>query len=103
MPASRSSSERTASIEVEDSPNMGLHTKADPNRALYEAQPMAFTNQPATIDSHSLRLMQHKDREGRIITDPDRSNPTRHRLERPLDTIRSFEAAIEAHRKQNRA
>lgn len=27
--------------------------------------------------------------------DPDRSNPTRHRLERPLDTIRAFEAAID--------
>lgn len=27
--------------------------------------------------------------------DPDRSNPTRHRLERPLDTIRSFNAAAE--------
>lgn len=26
--------------------------------------------------------------------DPDRSNPTRSRFERPLDTIRSFEAAI---------
>lgn len=27
--------------------------------------------------------------------DPDRSNPTRPRWERPLDTIRSFEAAID--------
>lgn len=27
--------------------------------------------------------------------DPDRSNPTRSRWERPLDTIRSFEAAID--------
>ena len=27
--------------------------------------------------------------------DPDRSNPTRSRMERPLDTIRSFEAAVE--------
>lgn len=27
--------------------------------------------------------------------DPDRSNPTRNRLERPLDTIRSFNAAAE--------
>lgn len=27
--------------------------------------------------------------------DPDRSNPTRARMERPLDTIRSFEAAVE--------
>ena len=29
------------------------------------------------------------------IADPDASNPTRPRLERPLDTIRSFEAAID--------
>lgn len=29
------------------------------------------------------------------IADPDRSNPTRYRLERPLDTIRSFQAAAE--------
>lgn len=27
--------------------------------------------------------------------DPDLSNPTRHRFERPLDTIRAFEAAID--------
>ena len=30
-----------------------------------------------------------------IAADPDRSNPTRYRLERPLDTIRSFQAAAE--------
>ena len=30
-----------------------------------------------------------------LIADPDRSNPTRSRWERPLDTIRSFEAAID--------
>lgn len=29
------------------------------------------------------------------LADPDLSNPTRNRWERPLDTIRSFEAAIE--------
>jgi hypothetical protein len=64
--------------------------------------------------------MQHKDREGKLISmyllpsffcelfltsflaDPDQSNPTRNRLERPLDTIRSFDAAIDAHRKQQR-
>ena len=56
--------------------------------------------------------MEHRDAEGNIISeldrplkreytsdtlvaDPDRSNPTRPRLERPLDTIRSFEAAID--------
>lgn len=30
-----------------------------------------------------------------LSADPDRSNPTRSRWERPLDTIRSFEAAID--------
>ena len=57
--------------------------------------------------------MEHRDAEGNIISekslseqcglsridawtaDPDRSNPTRPRMERPLDTIRSFEAAID--------
>lgn len=28
------------------------------------------------------------------IVEPDLTNPTRHRWERPLDTIRGFEAAI---------
>lgn len=30
-----------------------------------------------------------------VAADPDRSNPTRSRWERPLETIRSFEAAID--------
>lgn len=30
-----------------------------------------------------------------VLADPDKSNPTRNRWERPLDTIRSFEAAID--------
>lgn len=62
----------------------------------------------------NLRNMPHKDQYGNLISipapcpqvcaflrwmlivaaDPDLSNPTRPRLERPLDTIRSFEAAI---------
>lgn len=42
-----------------------------------------------------IRSIQHKDWRGDPITDPDTSNPTRPRLERPLDTIRSFEAAID--------
>lgn len=40
------------------------------------------------------------------LADPDLSNPTRNRWERPLDTIRSFEAAIEgdyARRSMHRA
>ncbi|KAM6531087.1 hypothetical protein FSOLCH5_000572 [Fusarium solani] len=42
-----------------------------------------------------LRSVQHKDTYGNAIADPDKSNPTRNRWERPLDTIRSFEAAID--------
>ncbi|KAJ5212794.1 uncharacterized protein N7498_004440 [Penicillium cinerascens] len=119
MAASRSSSERTGSIQSQDSPKI-LNSKADPNTALYEAQPsrssqsptsltvpllnpsVAVNTQPTDRDLFSLRSIQHKDRNGQIISDPDLSNPTRARLERPLDTIRSFEAAIDAERKQNR-
>lgn len=43
----------------------------------------------------SLYAIQHKDYSGNPITDPDLSNPTRHRYERPLDTIRAFEASAE--------
>jgi hypothetical protein len=60
-----------------------------------------------------IRAIQHRDNQGNPIgtsvlfhpssnadvstwtADPDRSNPTRSRWERPLDTIRSFEAAID--------
>ncbi|KAF3403536.1 hypothetical protein F1880_009642 [Penicillium rolfsii] len=103
MPSSSSaSSARTGSIQSHDSPTNVLQSKADPNAALYEAQPMAVNAELSSGNAFSLRSIQHKDREGKIITDPDLSNPTRSRLERPLDTIRGFEAAIESHRKQNR-
>jgi hypothetical protein len=70
-----------------------LHTKADPSKALNEATPAEQALEQATVDD--LRAVTHKDMEGNVITDPDRSNPTRHRMERPLDTIRSFNAAAE--------
>ncbi|KAJ5761756.1 uncharacterized protein N7511_005138 [Penicillium nucicola] len=101
MPASFSSSERSGSVKSHHSPKSSLQSKADPNMALYEEQPIAVNTQPGTTQ-FSLRSIQHKDREGKLISDPDLSNPTRSRLERPLDTIRSFDAAIDAHRKQNR-
>nr|ADO29925.1 hypothetical protein PP103 [Penicillium paxilli] len=102
MSSVHASSERTGSIQSEDRPKTSFQTKADPNMALYEAQPMSVNTQPGTRDQFSLRAIQHKDRSGNLITDPDLSNPTRNRLERPLDTIRSFEAAIDAHRRQDR-
>ncbi|PYI13476.1 hypothetical protein BO99DRAFT_55770 [Aspergillus violaceofuscus CBS 115571] len=69
-----------------------LHSKADPMVAMSEAQPNTVALEESTLGS--LRTMQHKDQYGNVITDPDLSNPTRPRFERPLDTIRSFEAAI---------
>ncbi|KAL8852230.1 MAG: hypothetical protein Q9221_002940 [Calogaya cf. arnoldii] len=68
-------------------------SKADPSKAINEAQPDAQAREQSTLDN--IRLLQHRDRYGNLITDPDRSNPTRTRLERPLDTIRAFEAAID--------
>ncbi|KLJ12518.1 hypothetical protein EMPG_12455 [Blastomyces silverae] len=68
-------------------------THADPSRAIQELQPSAVALQKSNLES--LRSVQHKDIYGNPIIDPDLSNPTRHRLERPLDTIRSFEAAID--------
>ena len=38
-----------------------------------------------------------------VIVEPDRSNPTRPRWERPLDTIRSFEAAIDSEYRQRKS
>ncbi|EXJ88257.1 hypothetical protein A1O1_05187 [Capronia coronata CBS 617.96] len=70
-----------------------LNTKADPSKALNEATPAEQAQEESTVDD--LRRMVHKDGEGNPIIDPDRSNPTRHRFERPLDTIRAFEAAAE--------
>lgn len=71
-----------------------LHSKADPTLAMQEAEPAEVA---ATVKSSlaPLRSIQHKDAFGNPIADPDRSNPTRSRWERPLDTIRSFEAAID--------
>ncbi|KAH7087141.1 hypothetical protein FB567DRAFT_60170 [Paraphoma chrysanthemicola] len=68
-------------------------TKANPNAAMNEAQPIAAALEKPTLQS--LRSFQHKDSQGNDIVDPDLSNPTRSRWERPLDTIKSFEAAID--------
>ncbi|KAL8714929.1 MAG: hypothetical protein Q9220_001442 [cf. Caloplaca sp. 1 TL-2023] len=68
-------------------------SKADPTKAINEAQPVAQALDAPTLEN--IRSLQHRDRYGNLITDPDQSNPTRPRLERPLDTIRAFEAAID--------
>ncbi|EWC45225.1 hypothetical protein DRE_05952 [Drechslerella stenobrocha 248] len=62
----------------------------DPTRAITEEEPWAIAQQAGK----GISQLRHKDQYGNDITDPDRSNPTRHRMERPLETIRSFERAI---------
>lgn len=69
------------------------NSKANPNSAMNEAQPIAAALEKPTLQS--LRSFQHSDANGNPIAEPDLSNPTRSRWERPLDTIRSFEAAID--------
>ncbi|KAF4631526.1 hypothetical protein G7Y89_g6609 [Cudoniella acicularis] len=71
-----------------------LTTKADPSMAITEAEPSAVAS-GVKSSLASIRAIQHRDAQGNPIADPDRSNPTRSRWERPLDTIRSFEAAID--------
>lgn len=74
-----------------------LHSKADPTLAMNEMEPAAIAAQAADKDAalRPLSSIQHKGYDGLAIADPDRSNPTRSRWERPLETIRSFEAAID--------
>ncbi|KAI2464479.1 hypothetical protein F4781DRAFT_436389 [Annulohypoxylon bovei var. microspora] len=72
-----------------------LHGKTDPTFALTESEPAMDAQSKGGIGQAPLRSFQHKDVFGNPITDPDRSNPTRSRLERPLDTIRAFEVAID--------
>jgi hypothetical protein len=43
MASARASSERSGSIQSEDRPKTSFQTKADPNMALYEAQPSKLT------------------------------------------------------------
>jgi len=73
-------------------------TKANPNAAMNEAQPIAAQLEASTLGS--LRAIRPTDIYGNPIDEPDISNPTRPRWERPLDTIRSFEAAIDGEYKR---
>ncbi|KAK9860874.1 Protein of unknown function DUF2406 [Penicillium brevicompactum] len=84
--------QRGPSESSEEKHRRSLHTKADPLIAMNELQPNTVALEKSNLGS--LREIEHKDQYGNVITDPDLSNPTRPRLERPLDTIRSFEAAI---------
>ncbi|CAI7669239.1 unnamed protein product [Penicillium bialowiezense] len=92
--------QRGPSESSEEKHRRSLHTKADPLIAMNELQPNTVALQKSNLGS--LREIEHKDQYGNVITDPDLSNPTRPRFERPLDTIRSFEAAIYGSYSNNR-
>ncbi|KAK9469648.1 hypothetical protein V1512DRAFT_218960 [Lipomyces arxii] len=61
--------------------------------AMREEQPFEVTNNHHEGQATVSPEMHLRDMFGNPIDEPDRSNPTRHRDERPLDTIRSFEYA----------
>lgn len=84
----------TATESPEEKARYKINTKADPRKAISEQQPSQAQEQNTM---GNLRNLEHRDNDGNLITDPDASNPTRCRLERPLDTIRSFEAAVDGY------
>lgn len=90
--SSKSGHKSHQSESSQEKARRNLHTKADPLIAMNELQPNRVALEKSNLGS--LREMEHKDQFGNVITDPDWSNPTRPRFERPLDTIKSFEAAI---------
>ncbi|RAR13005.1 snf2 family helicase atpase [Stemphylium lycopersici] len=92
-PATPKSPKSPSKHERKHSDHYDPNSKANPNAAMVEQQPMAAALEKPTLQS--LRSFQHTDASGNPIADPDFSNPTRSRWERPLDTIRSFEAAID--------
>ena len=65
--------------------------KSNPNIALTEANAMEQWQNLGLAPNYIPFLS--KDMFGNDIAEPDRSNPTRSKHERPLDTIRSFELA----------
>lgn len=78
------------------SPNNRRQSKAqdvsDPIlSAIHDAQPFEQSYNHQGVHQSLSPDMQLRDTFGAPISDPDRSNPTRPRNERPLDTIRTFE------------
>ncbi|KAI5820463.1 hypothetical protein BZA77DRAFT_78707 [Pyronema omphalodes] len=69
-----------------------MSTNADPSKAITELQPFQVNQEKPR---QGLSDFTHKDIYGREIREPDLSNPTRNRWERPLDTIRAFQDAID--------
>ncbi|KAF8245962.1 hypothetical protein K440DRAFT_381131 [Wilcoxina mikolae CBS 423.85] len=69
-----------------------MTSTADPSRAITELQPFQVNQEKPR---QGLSQFSHKDVWGREIKEPDLTNPTRNRWERPLDTIRSFQESID--------
>ncbi|KAK9369675.1 hypothetical protein V1509DRAFT_618774 [Lipomyces kononenkoae] len=83
-------------ITAEDRVRMKQRTGniADPIlTAMSEEQPYEVSASHLGEHSSVSPEMRMRDMFGNVIEEPDRSNPTRSRSERPLDTIRSFEYA----------
>ncbi|PWW74474.1 hypothetical protein C7212DRAFT_353317 [Tuber magnatum] len=68
-----------------------MTSSVDPTRAITEEEPFQVNQSKQTSN---LRATRFKDQYGNPIAEPDLSNPTRNRWERPLDTVRAFEDAI---------
>ncbi|KAL5337987.1 hypothetical protein BJX70DRAFT_218597 [Aspergillus crustosus] len=96
MPRSLTSSSSIQSDKTKSSSVAGPSDDLGSGPASASASSSGLTD--GNVPTLSLGGIQHVDRQGKVIADPDRSNPTRARLERPLDTIRGFEAAIAARR-----
>ncbi|RKF83954.1 hypothetical protein GcM3_005008 [Golovinomyces cichoracearum] len=100
---SRKSTSSTSKISIHESHEekeaKRLKTKTDPSMAMIEVEPFDVLEATAACNTKTtlapIRAIQHRDKFGNPIVEPDRSNPTRSRWERPLDTIRSFEAAVD--------
>lgn len=69
-----------------------MTTSVDPSKAINELQPWQVNQEKSR---NALSSLNHKDIYGRPIAEPDLTNPTRSRWERPLDTIRSFQESID--------
>ncbi|TGZ81977.1 hypothetical protein EX30DRAFT_371172 [Ascodesmis nigricans] len=70
----------------------------DPTKAITELQPWQLSNEH---NSKSLSQLRHKDIWGNDIKEPDLTNPTRNRWERPLDTVRGFQECIDRQYRRN--
>lgn len=75
-------------------PSVTIATQGKSNLASWRTSPVRDANGNIICPCILPSAMAHS--VNTLAGDPDRSNPTRSRMERPLDTIRSFEAAIDA-------